>query len=105
MFKPLSIAIAVAMGVIILGDALYLGRYNSNTLINLDGKLVNFILFRYFFANKIPLNLMFKYFFKDGFYWQKNTRGLKSRREKNPVFHCPVCVFGLFCNAVLWEQL
>lgn len=27
MFKPLSIAIAVAMGVILLGDTLYLGRY------------------------------------------------------------------------------
>ena len=27
MFKPLSIAIAVAMGVIFLGDGLYLGRY------------------------------------------------------------------------------
>ena len=28
-FKPLSIAIAVAMTVIFLGDALYLGRYAS----------------------------------------------------------------------------
>jgi hypothetical protein len=27
MFKPLGIAIAVAMVVIFLGDALYLGRY------------------------------------------------------------------------------
>lgn len=27
MFKPLSIAIAAAMGVVILGDTLYLGRY------------------------------------------------------------------------------
>jgi len=29
MFKPLSIAIAAAMGVIFLGDALHLGRYDS----------------------------------------------------------------------------
>jgi hypothetical protein len=27
MFKPLSIAIAVAMGVMFLGDTLYLGRF------------------------------------------------------------------------------
>lgn len=27
MFKPLSIVIAVALGVIFLGDTLYLGRY------------------------------------------------------------------------------
>lgn len=27
MFKPLSIVIAVAMGVVFLGDTLYLGRY------------------------------------------------------------------------------
>ena len=27
MFKPLSIAIAVAMGVMVLGDTLHLGRY------------------------------------------------------------------------------
>jgi hypothetical protein len=27
MFKPLSIAIAVAMGVMFLGDTLHLGRY------------------------------------------------------------------------------
>lgn len=31
MFKPLSIAIAVAMGVILLGDTLYLGRYKHSS--------------------------------------------------------------------------
>jgi hypothetical protein len=32
MFKPLSIVIAVAMGVVFLGDTLHLGRYNCNLL-------------------------------------------------------------------------
>lgn len=32
MFKPLSIAIAVAMGAMFLGDALHLGRYGTMTL-------------------------------------------------------------------------
>lgn len=34
LFRPLSIAIAAVMGVIFLGDALYLGRYmNTSTLV------------------------------------------------------------------------
>ncbi|KAJ0433058.1 hypothetical protein HanOQP8_Chr17g0656951 [Helianthus annuus] len=37
MFKPLSIAIAVAMGVMFLGDDLYLGRYyHQHLLIKLN---------------------------------------------------------------------